>query len=156
MYRNVFGFSIYGNEKSIVMVYRYGLLLWSWSIASLIKSIASLIWSIEFLSNHRPSCHLELLSNQKAAFHLPSCIFVQSKTTCPPRPPPWHRTLTSTLLVNLDKFTGSLIPIYQEFELSFHANTIGSFTLSCGNGKANCVIAIAVTIGHRTQLMMTP
>ena len=24
MYRNVFGFSIYGNEKSIVMVYCYG------------------------------------------------------------------------------------------------------------------------------------
>ena len=38
--------AIYGNEKSIVMVYCYGLLLWSWSIASLIKSIASLIKSI--------------------------------------------------------------------------------------------------------------
>ena len=46
MYINVFGFSIYVNEKSIVMVYCYGVLLWSWSIASLIKSIASLIKSI--------------------------------------------------------------------------------------------------------------
>ena len=46
MHGNVFGFSIYGNEKSIVMTYCYSLLLWSWSIASLIKSIASLIKSI--------------------------------------------------------------------------------------------------------------
>ena len=38
--------TIYGNEKSIVMSYCYSLLLWSWSIASLIKSIASLIKSI--------------------------------------------------------------------------------------------------------------
>ena len=46
MHGNVFGFSIYGNEKSIVMTYCYSLLLWSWSIPSLIKSIVSLIKSI--------------------------------------------------------------------------------------------------------------
>ena len=34
-HNNVFGFSLYGNEKSIVMTYCYSLLLWSWSIASL-------------------------------------------------------------------------------------------------------------------------
>ena len=45
------------------------------------------ICHLEFLSNHRPSCHPELLSNQKAAFHLPSCIFDQSETTCPPHTP---------------------------------------------------------------------
>ena len=38
-HNNVFGFSLYGNEKSIVMTYCYSLLLWSWSITSLIKSI---------------------------------------------------------------------------------------------------------------------
>ena len=38
--------AIYGNEKSIVMTYCYSLLLWSWSIASLIKYIVSLIKSI--------------------------------------------------------------------------------------------------------------
>ena len=38
-HNNVFGFSLYGNEKSIVMTCCYSLLLWSWSIASLIKSI---------------------------------------------------------------------------------------------------------------------
>ena len=38
--------AIYGNEKSIVMTYCYSLLLWSWSIASLIKSIVWLIKSI--------------------------------------------------------------------------------------------------------------
>ena len=31
--------AIYGNEKSIVIVYCYGLLLWLWSVVSLIKSI---------------------------------------------------------------------------------------------------------------------
>ena len=31
--------AIYGNEKYIVMSYCYSVLLWSWSIASLIKSI---------------------------------------------------------------------------------------------------------------------
>ena len=41
---------------------------------------------LEFLSNHRPSCHLELLSNQKTAFHLPSWIFDQSETCCSPPP----------------------------------------------------------------------
>ena len=41
------------------------------------------------------SCHLELLSNQKTAFHPPSCIFDQSETTLSP---PRHRTLTSSLL----------------------------------------------------------
>ena len=45
-HNKVFGFSKYGNEKSIVMTYCYSLLLWSWSIASLIKSIVSLIKSI--------------------------------------------------------------------------------------------------------------
>ena len=43
-HNNVFGFSIYGNEKSIVMAYCYSLLLWS--IVSFIKSIVSLIKSI--------------------------------------------------------------------------------------------------------------
>ena len=43
---------------------------------------------LEFLSNHRPSCHLELLSNQKTAFNPPSCIFDQSETSSPPAPPP--------------------------------------------------------------------
>ena len=38
--------TIYGNEKSIVIVYYYGLLLWLWSIVSLIKSIVWLIKSI--------------------------------------------------------------------------------------------------------------
>ena len=38
-HNNVFGFSLYRNEKSIDMTYCYSLLLWSWSIASLIKSI---------------------------------------------------------------------------------------------------------------------
>ena len=55
---------------------------------------------LEFLSNHRLSCHLELLSNQKTTFHPPSCIFDQSETSCPPHPP-WHRTLTFTLLFYL-------------------------------------------------------
>ena len=56
------------------------------------------IHHLEFLSNHRPSCHLELLSNQKASFHLPSCIFDQSDDFTPTPTPPWHRTLTFTLL----------------------------------------------------------
>ena len=45
-HNHIFGFSIYGNEKSTVMTYCYSLLLWLWSIASLIKSIDSLIKSI--------------------------------------------------------------------------------------------------------------
>ena len=40
--------AIYGNEKSIVILYCYGLLLWLWSIVSLIKSIVSLIKSIVY------------------------------------------------------------------------------------------------------------
>ena len=38
--------AIYRNEKYVVMTYCYSLLLWSWSIASLIKYILSLIKSI--------------------------------------------------------------------------------------------------------------
>ena len=41
-------------------------------------------------------CHLELLSNQMTAFHLPI------RGDLPPSlspPSPWHRTLTSTLLI---------------------------------------------------------
>ena len=66
-----------------------------------IKMTCFSIHHLEFLSNHRLSCHLELLSNQKTAFHLPSCIFDQSEMSCPPHPTPWHRTVTSTLLVTL-------------------------------------------------------
>ena len=44
------------------------------------------IHHLEFLSNHRLSCHLELLSNQKTAFHPPSCIFDQSEMSCPLHP----------------------------------------------------------------------
>ena len=32
-------------------------------------------------------------------FHPPSCIFDQSEMTSPPLTPPWHRTLTLTLLM---------------------------------------------------------
>ena len=47
------------------------------------------IHRLEFLFNHRLSCHLELLSNQKAAFHLPSCIFDLSEmSSLPPHIPP--------------------------------------------------------------------
>ena len=66
--------------------------IWIWILAN---------QKISFYSARSCSiCHLELFSNQKATFYLPSCIFVQSEMTCPPSPLPLplHRTLTSTLL----------------------------------------------------------
>ena len=66
--------------------------IWIWI---LVNQKISFFYSARSCSIH----HLELLSNKKTAFHLPSCIFDQSETSCPPpHLSPLHRTLTFTLL----------------------------------------------------------